>query len=134
MFSGPTSCGKTFLVKRILQEHLIKPWPQRIIWIYRRWQPLYDDIRRTVWPPVEFIQGIPVDIDNDSYLDPSTRNLIVLDDVMASSSKDGRITELFTEGSHHRNLSVIAIDQNLYFSNAQHNAVTASTWFYLTIL
>lgn len=51
-------------------------------------------MRRTVWPPVEFIQGIPVDIDNDSYLNPSTRNLIVLDDVMASSSKDGRITEL----------------------------------------
>lgn len=35
---------------------------------------------------------------------------------MASSSKDGRITELFTEGSHHRNLSVIAINQNLCFS------------------
>jgi hypothetical protein len=61
----------------------------------------------TVWPSVELIQGIPVDIDNDSYLNPSTRNLIVPDDVMASSSKDGRITELFTEGSHHRNLSVI---------------------------
>lgn len=27
IFSGPTSCGKTFLVKKILQEHLIKPWP-----------------------------------------------------------------------------------------------------------
>ena len=35
---------------------------------------------------------------------------------MASSSKDSRITKLFTEGSHHRNLSVIAINQNLYFS------------------
>jgi hypothetical protein len=43
--------------------------------------------------------------------------LIVPDDVMASSSKDGRITELFTEGSHHRNMSVIAINKNLYFSN-----------------
>lgn len=86
IFSGPTSCGKTFLVKKILQEHLIKPWP---------------------W--------YKVDIDKDSYLNPSIRNLIVLDDVMASSSKDGRITELFTEGSHHRNLSVIAINQNLYF-------------------
>jgi len=67
-------------------------------------------------PPVEFTQGIPIDIDRDSYLNPSIRNLIVLDDVMASSSKDGKITELFTEGSHHRNLSVIAINQNLYFS------------------
>lgn len=116
ILSGPTSCGKTFLVKRILQEHMIKPWPQRIIWIYRRWQPLYDEIKRTIWPPVEFIQGIPIDIDKDSYLNTATRNLIILDDVMASSSKDSRITELFTEGSHHRNLSVIAINQNLFFS------------------
>ena len=35
---------------------------------------------------------------------------------MSLSSKDPRITELFTEGSHHRNLSVVAINQNLYYS------------------
>jgi len=35
---------------------------------------------------------------------------------MVSSSKDGRITELLTEGSHHMNLSVIAINQNLCFN------------------
>ena len=33
-----------------------------------------------------------------------------------TSSKDPRINELFTEGSHHRNLSVIAINQNLYYN------------------
>ena len=116
IISGPTSCGKTFLVQKILQQQMVKPSPQRIIWIYRRWQPIYDEIKRSVWPPVQFIQGIPIDIDKDSYLNSSVRNFIILDDVMASSSKDGRITELFTEGSHHRNLSVLAINQNLYFS------------------
>ena len=115
IFSVPTSCGKTFLVKRILQNHKIQPLPERIVWIYKRWQLLYDEIKRTVKPFVEFVQGIPIDIDKDSYLNPVIRNLVILDDVMASSSKDGRITELFTEGSHHRNLSVIAINQNLYF-------------------
>ena len=35
---------------------------------------------------------------------------------MSTASKDSRITELFTEGSHHRNLSVISINQNLYHS------------------
>ena len=43
-------------------------------------------------------------------------NVIVLDDLMSTASKDSRITELFTEGSHHRNLSVISINQNLYHS------------------
>jgi hypothetical protein len=27
------------------------PPPQRIVWLYKRWQPLYDEIGRTVVPP-----------------------------------------------------------------------------------
>ena len=42
--------------------------------------------------------------------------MIVLDDLMTTASKDSRITDLFTEGSHHRNLSVVVLNQNMYFS------------------
>ena len=42
------------------------------------------------------------------------RNLIVFDDQMIDVSKDKRIVNLFTRGSHHRNLSVIYIVQNLF--------------------
>ena len=49
-------------------------------------------------------------------MDPENRNLIILDDLMSTASKDRRITDLFTEGSHHRNLSVISLNQNLYYS------------------
>jgi hypothetical protein len=66
--------------------------------------------------PVEFVQGIPIDLEKDSYIDPSVRNMIVLDDLMATAAKDPRVTDLFTEGSHHRNLSVIVLDQNLYYN------------------
>ncbi|VDI72109.1 Hypothetical predicted protein [Mytilus galloprovincialis] len=115
--SGPTSCGKTFFVKQLLQNlRLIQPTIHRILWLYRRWQPLYDEIQKTVRPYVEFIQGIPVDLEKDSYIDPSVRNMIILDDLMSTSAKDPRITDLFTEGSHHRNLSVVVLNQNLYFS------------------
>ena len=65
---------------------------------------------------MEFIQGIPLDLEKDSFLNPRMRNLIILDDLMSTASKDPRITDLFTEGSHHRNLSIIALNQNLYFS------------------
>ena len=34
------------------------------------------------------------------------------------STKDHRMTDLFTESSHHSNLSVMALNQNLYFSRA----------------
>ncbi|CAC5390993.1 unnamed protein product [Mytilus coruscus] len=39
----------------------------------------------------------------------------ILDDLMSTSAKDSRINDLFTEGSHHRNLSVVVLNQNLYF-------------------
>ena len=65
---------------------------------------------------MDFIQGIPLDLDQDSFINPSTRNLVILDDLMSAAAKDSRVNELFTEGSHHRNLSVIAINQNLYFN------------------
>jgi len=94
---------------------IITPLPQRIVRLYKRWQPLDDVIRATVRPPVEFIQGIPIDLDKDQFLNPNMNNLI-LDDLMSTASKDPRVNELFTEGSHHRNLSVIAINQNLYYS------------------
>ena len=35
---------------------------------------------------------------------------------MSTATKDQRVTDLFTEGRHHRNLSVIAINQHLYYS------------------
>ncbi|CAC5401453.1 unnamed protein product [Mytilus coruscus] len=115
--SGPTSCGKTYFVKQLLQNsRFIQPTIQRIIWLYRRWQPLYDEIQRTVNPQVEFDQGIPVDLEKDSYLDPSVGNMIVLDDLMSTSARDPRITDLFTKGTHHRNLSVVVLNKNLYFS------------------
>ena len=41
-------------------------------------------------------------------------NLIVIDDQMIEAGKDNRIVNLFTKGSHHRNLSVIYIVQNLF--------------------
>jgi hypothetical protein len=41
---------------------------------------------------------------------------MVVDDLVWTTAKDPRINDLFTEGCHHRNLSVIALNQNMYFS------------------
>jgi hypothetical protein len=61
---------------------MISLCPERIVWLYKRWQPLYDDIRRTVHPHVEFIKGIPLDLEQDSFIQPGIRNLVILDDLM----------------------------------------------------
>ena len=61
-------------------------------------------------PGIEFNQ----DIDEPDYLDVSQCNLIVLNDLMVQSGKEKRIADLFTKESHHRNLSVIYIVQNIF--------------------
>ena len=77
---------------------------------------MYSLIHRSVSPRVEFIQGIPSNLEDDDYFDPRINNLLILDDLFSEAGKDKRMTDLFTEGSHHRSLSVISISQNLFAS------------------
>lgn len=116
LVGGMTGSGKTIWVQTLLDNatEVIKPAPQRIIWSYSQWQPAYDHMLETI-PGIEFVKGIPHDIDEDWYFDSAINNLIVIDDQMAETSNDKRILNLFTKGSHHRNLSVIFIVQNVYF-------------------
>ena len=57
-------------------------------------------------PNIVFVRGIPTAFEQDSYFDVNKRNLIVFDEQMIDASKDKRIVNLFTRGSHHRNLNV----------------------------
>ena len=65
-------------------------------------------------PNIELVKGIPPALEQDSYFSVNKRNLIVFDDQMIDAGKEHRIVNLFTRGSHHRNLSVIYIVQNLF--------------------
>ncbi|KAK3745237.1 hypothetical protein QZH41_001851 [Actinostola sp. cb2023] len=111
-----TGSGKTAWVQNLLQHasRVIQPPPQRIVWSYSQWQPAYEQLQQTL-PGIDFVKGIPRDLDEDWYFDPKVNNLIVIDDQMAETSNDQRILNLFTKGSHHRNLSVIFLCQNVYF-------------------
>ena len=81
--------------------------------------PMYHSLHarsrtRQMIPTIKFVEGIPEYLENDFYLDVNILNLIVIDDQMIEAGKDNRIVNLFTKGSHHRNLNVIYIVQNLF--------------------
>ena len=66
-------------------------------------------------PHIEFVKGIPTALEQDFYFDVNKQNLIVFYDQMIDASRDQPIVRLFIRrGSHHRNLSVICIVQNLF--------------------
>ena len=129
--SGPTGSGKTYLLKEMLKKNKITPAPKRIVYLYRRWQPLYSEMLDTI-PGIEFIKGIPSDLSEDDFFNTEDNNMVICDDLMTSASIDPNITDLFTEGSHHRNLSVVNLTQNL-FPSGKHSVTQRRNTQYMII-
>ena len=130
MVAGMTGSGKTVWVQSLLQQAqaVIDQAPERIIWCYSQWQNAYTQLLMTI-PTIEFVKGIPESLENDSYLDVNKRNLIVIDDQMIEAGKDNRIVNLFTKGSHHRNLSVIYIVQNLFHQGKGNRSISLNSHY-----
>ena len=101
------SRGKTTFVTRLLRHAstMIEAPPEKTTWCYGEWQNAYATMNLS---DLQFEEGLP----NASSFDPATKNLEVIDDLMAET--DGRVTNLFTRKSHHRNTSVLYLVQNLF--------------------
>ena len=80
-------------------------------------------------PHIEFVKGIPTGLEQDPYFDVNKRNLIVFDDKMIDASKDKRIVNFFNRGSHHRNLSVIYIVQNLFYQGKGSRSISLNSHY-----
>ena len=75
LIAGPTCCGKTQFVKRLLEagEEMIEGAPEKIIWCYGIYQQAYDEMQRTI-PNLTFMEGLPSDLEsmNLKILNPLT--------------------------------------------------------------
>ena len=128
LVAGPT-CGKSQFVKRLLEpgEDMIDGAPENIIWCYGMYQPAYDEMLKTI-PNITFVEGVPGDL-GTLINNPSIRNLVVIDDLMHELSNDQRMTNLFTKGCHHRNLSVIFILQNMFHRGKELRDMSLNSYY-----
>ena len=105
MVAGPTSSGKTVLIENVLKSYKstifnLKVNP-RIVWCHGQMQERYKS--NSI---IDYHEGL--------VEDPSEYDLIVVDDLMNELGADNRLLNLFTKGSHHMNISVIFIVQNVF--------------------
>ena len=119
--AGPTGCGKTTFVARLLRNAsaMIDPPPERITWYYGEWQSAYENLDV---PNMRLEEGLPTSFDTDGK-----RGLVVLDDLMAET--DGRVTNLFTKKSHHSDTSVIYLVQNLFPKNKESRTISLNSQY-----
>ena len=100
----------------------------QIFWCYSQWQSAYLEMLSTI-PQIQFVKAIPPALRDDSYFDVSKQNVIVLHDPMIDASKDKRILNIFTRGSHHRNLSIIYIVQNLFYQGKDSRSISLNSHY-----
>lgn len=110
LISGPTQSGKTHFMLKVLEDvkGMISPVPTKIIWCFGEFQ---EKVNRGFLGDVVFAEGLEAGLQE---IDKRERNLLILDDMMDEAGNAREVSELFTKGSHHRNLSVIMIVQNLF--------------------
>lgn len=129
VIAGPTGSGKTQFVTQLLNPtggDVIQPSPQNIVWCFGAYQDAYDRLSNTN-PDIRFVEGLPEDL--LPSLDRTKRNLVVIDDLMSESGDNKKITELFTKGSHHSNLSVILILQNLFYRGKEMRTISLNAHY-----
>lgn len=122
VLAGPSKSGKSFFIKDFIyfKTYMVKPTPDKIVWFYGIYQNLYDEIS-----DVTFIEGFPTNY--EEYL--GTNTLFIIDDLMCEVGGDRRLTNLFTKGSHHHNLSIFFITQNFFHKGTKDLRLNADYLF-----
>jgi hypothetical protein len=82
---------------------------EKIIWCYAEKASIPKNLNDNIF----FHNGIPENLENID----NKSILLILDDLMLNAYNT-QICEIFTKGSHHRNISVILVTQNLFHKGA----------------
>ena len=121
--AGPTCCGKTTWLNNVLKHGLITPTPHKIIWCYREWQQLYSEMLQQM-ANITFVQGIEL-----PEVDEHFPHLIVLDDLMLDATTNKDVSNMFTVGSHHKNISVICLLQNIFYQGKENRTMSLNSHY-----
>jgi len=108
--AGPTGCGKSQFVLRLIDNarETIEPAPSWTWYSYGECQPIFNNYLQ-----VYFHEGLPQL--SDAAYDGLEPTLLIIDDLMSETNELD--TNTFTKLSHHRNMSVVYLTQNVFDKN-----------------
>jgi hypothetical protein len=129
MVFGPSGSGKSELIFKILKynQSLIQPAPQKIIYCYSIWSDKFNKLH-DVYPSIQFQEGIP-SVDN---FNSNLNNLLILDDLMTKAKSESML-ELFTVHSHHLNISVFLLAQNVFCQSKNFRTMSINTHYFILL-
>jgi hypothetical protein len=147
--AGPTASGKTVLVVEILLHNRFtfnrlrengqpnSRRPEHVVWVYGQQQNLIDTMKeisrfdKKLMPSIEFLSKYDSSIIKS--FDKDENNVLVLDDQMEELKDDPQLSKLFTQVSHHKNVTVIMLLQNLFEKGKEMRTVTSNAHYIITM-
>ena len=92
------------------------------MYYYGERQPVFNN-----YPQVHFEEGLPQL--NDAVFDGREPTMIVVDDHMSDVNQ--LVADIFTKISHHRNISVLHLTQNLFDKNKYARTISLNSHYWL---
>lgn len=133
LISGPSQSGKTVFVCKLLEEAeklLENPaCLQNVLFYYGHWQPIYDKLAKK---GVHFFNHSPTKEEIKSLTEPfadSGGSLVIIDDFMQQIDAD--ISYMFTVLSHHCNITLFLLSQNLFPKNPHFRDISLNATYIL---
>ena len=99
---GPSQCGKTTFILKVIEKKLVHPFPEQIYYMYNVHQEFMNH-----HPEITFIKGIDF-----SKIDTTKSSLLVLDDLLQEINDE--VGRSFILGSHHHRISLFFLTQSLF--------------------
>jgi hypothetical protein len=126
--SGTTNSGKTYFVKQLLENknEMFNPPADKVMYCYGVWQSLFEDMEKQL--DIMFHKGLPNEETVDTFVN-GNHNIIILDDLMDDVVESKGVQNMFTRGSHHKNLTVLYLNQNMYCQGKSARSINLNTHY-----
>jgi hypothetical protein len=112
--AGPTMAGKTSFVIKLLENasEMFKEAPTKILFCYLVWQPAFERLKKI--DILSLHEGLPERGDITELGLIKGHKVVVFDDMLKYIVNDINIQDYVTVSSHHNNMSIILLSQNIF--------------------
>lgn len=121
---GPTQVGKTQFVLQVIRKKLVNPFPKQIFYMFGVHQDWMSSWNETEDQQIKFIHGLDF-----NQMDTTEPSLLVVDDLILSTGKE--VASAFILGSHHKQISIFFLTQNLFPNCPIFRTMSANAHYYV---
>ena len=131
LIAGPTGCGKSFLIFKILRnlnKFIYPPIDGTITYCYGQYQKSFEEFK----DKVVFNEGLlsREELLGTNVRDTQKHHLLIIDDILDKSDAP-LIRDIFIKGSHHQNMSVFFMTQNVFLKNPDYRTTSLNCHYML---